>query len=71
VVHKNLGNKKYQKVDLWTPAKIKELLKMKQYRQFLVTDDEGEDALLVVLRLEKRDSEKELSISNLQRLDLC
>ena len=29
---------------------------MKQYRQFLVTDDDGEDALSAMLRLSKRDS---------------
>lgn len=53
-----LGNKKFQKVDLWTPTRIKELIGMKQYRQFLVTDDEGEDALIAMLRLVKRDSEE-------------
>lgn len=51
-----LGNKKFQKVDLWTPTRIKRLIEMKQYRQFLVTDDEGDDALLAMLRLSKRDS---------------
>ena len=51
-----LGNKKFQKVDLWTPTRIKEIINMKQYRQFLVTDDEGEDALLAMLRLSRRDS---------------
>lgn len=51
-----LGNKKFQKVDLWEPTRIKQLIDMKQYRQFLVTDDDGEDALLAMLRLSKRDS---------------
>lgn len=60
--YKNFGNKKYKKVDLWLPTKIKELIKMKQYRQLLVTDDEGEDALLVMLRLSKKDSEELKSV---------
>lgn len=47
------ANKKFIKVDLWTPYIIKDVLKNKQFQNLLITDDDGNDALLSILKLGK------------------
>lgn len=51
------ANKKFIKVDLWSPTTIKEVLKNKQFQNLLVTDDDGQDALLSLLKHTKKDSD--------------
>lgn len=51
------SNKKYTKVDLWSPTTIKEVLKNKQFQNLLVTDDDGNDALVCLFKFSKKDSE--------------
>lgn len=51
------SNKKFIKVDLWSPTTVKEVLKNKQFQNLLVTDDDGRDALLTLFKFSKKDSD--------------
>lgn len=51
------SNKKYKIFRNWNSIEIERVLKDKQYRNLIVTDEDGNDALTSLLKFSKKDSE--------------